>query len=78
MSKKITVEDALKQINEDPTFSEALKRLSPEEKQKVDSIVQSFLDNFIHPIQNLVEQADNPDTKAEIRKILESEAQKKS
>lgn len=77
--KKQTVESILEQISNDPLLSDASKQLSEEEKEKVNGIVKSFVENFVLPLEELVKRAtEDPEIKEEIRALLISrEAAKK-
>ena len=76
--KKQTIESMLEDIANDPFFSETNKRLSDEEKQKVDDIVKGFLQNFVLPLNELVQKAtEDPEIKNEIRALLTSKEAKK-
>ncbi len=76
--KKQTVESILEQISNDPLLSEANKQLSEEEKEKVNGIVKSFVENFVLPLEELVKRAtEDPEIKQEIRSLLVSREAKK-
>lgn len=68
---KRTKESILEEIAKDPKFAGVSKQLSDEEKKKVDGIISNFLDNFILPLQDLALQANDPQVKQDIRKLLQ-------
>jgi 2-oxo-4-hydroxy-4-carboxy--5-ureidoimidazoline (OHCU) decarboxylase len=70
---KETKESILEKISKDPKFSNVSKKLSDEERKKVDGIISNFVEQFILPLQDLVDQAKDPQVKQDIRKILESD-----
>lgn len=75
---KQTLEEIVKEIEKDPLISEANKNLSEEEKRKVDNVVKNFIQNFVLPLQDLVQQAEeNPEIRSNIRSILEQKHEPK-
>ena len=69
---KETKESIIEKISKDPKFSNVSKNLNDEERKKVDGIISNFVEQFILPLQDLVEKAKDPQVKQDIRKILES------
>lgn len=76
--KKKTVEDVLKEITQDSRVLEATDRLPEEEKVKLDGMLRNFVENFIIPLQELVDKAsEDPQVKEQIREIMRSQNQPK-
>lgn len=64
-------ESLLEKVLKDPKVASTLEKLNEEERKKVGAIVQTFINSFVQPIERLVEEASNPETRVEIRRILE-------
>lgn len=76
--KKQTVETILEEIAKDPLLSETNKQLSDEEREKVNGIVKSFVENFVLPLEELVRKAtEDPEVKQEIRTLLTTREKEK-
>lgn len=68
---KKDIESILEEISKNKFLSRTTEKLSDEEKKKVDSIVRNFVENFVLSTQELIEKAEDPNVKSQIRKILE-------